>query len=392
MLLQRAFFDCNRIRLEGLPGGKASDGVFLVHAWCDATTGPRPLPFFVKFGHPDHIERERQVYQSHVELYIPFNLRPNLDRRRCVRGSKYSALVGNFVEDAIPLRTILRQKVGSGVLFSLFETSLKGFRLQSFARNPVKLNSGLGAWVKERARCAEIRKAKEGAKILALAKKEGLKTEPEAIEAQLSDKAHSLSYWWGPIHGAILIDFGSVSDGPLIADPATLEVSLVFGTDAKDDPNQFDQWKDFVDSAYECIPVVRPPNPQIEPSEFDWLRQSLRELRHVLFGCDCNDAESMAVLAAYLLRMARLEIDTLKDPKLHDLAIARRGYALLIAERMVNAIPPPTSRSQPRTGHASARLDFPLRPVEGRQNLPPGHAAPSDVHSFQGTAAGPSFE
>ena len=51
ILLHRAFFDCERIRLHRLQGGKASDGVFLVHAWCDAgNIGTRPLPFFVKFG------------------------------------------------------------------------------------------------------------------------------------------------------------------------------------------------------------------------------------------------------------------------------------------------------------------------------------------------------
>ena len=50
---------------------------------------------------------------------------------------------------------------------------------------------------------------------------------------------------------SILIDFGSVADGPLTADPATLEVSLVFGTDAEDDAKHFDEWKAFVDNAYD---------------------------------------------------------------------------------------------------------------------------------------------
>jgi len=348
VLLQRAFFDCNRIRLESLPGGKASKGVFIVHAWCDgANVGPRPLPFFIKFGKPENIEKERVIYRTHVELYIPFNLRPNLDRRRCVRGSKYSALVGNFVEDATPLRKALRQGVGDGVLFALFETSLKTLRAQAFERHPSKQNAGLDAFVKNRAWCEAI-----GEVIHAKAKSYGLKSELEDLEKRLCAAAKNISHWWGPMHGdlhagnimvrrgdSILIDFGSVVDGPITADSATLEVSLVFGTDDEDDPDNFDGWKAFVDSAYDCIPSIRPPKLTGEPTDFAWLRQAVRELRHILFGCDCDDNEAAVVLAAYLLRFARLPVETFDDPKLNDLAVARHAYALVVAERIVNEIP-----------------------------------------------------
>jgi hypothetical protein len=369
ILLQRAFFDCKRIRLEPLPGGKASDGVFIVHAWCEGTNanaGPRPLPFFIKFGEPFWIEMERKLYQSHAELYIPFNLRPNLDRRRCVRGSKYSALVGNFVEDATPLRKALRQGVGSGVLFTLFETSLKAFRVQAFAKYSSKQNKGLDDFVKGRAGgkdpkggrgptwCQAIQHAHEGNRILMLAGSYGLKNGPEALEKLLSDVATGIPHWWGPMHGdlhagnvmvrrgdAILIDFGSVEDGPLTADPAALEVSLVFGTDADDDAANFDDWKAFVDSIYACIPRIRPPNPATEPTVFSWLRQAVRELRHIPFGCDCDDNESAVVLAAYLMRFARLPIET-EDPKLYNLAVSKRAYGLFVAEQLVTCILKPT--------------------------------------------------
>jgi len=372
ILLRRAFFDCNRIRLEHLPGGKASDGVFTVHAWCDeANAGPRPLPFFIKFGEPDGIEAERQTYQTHAELYIPFNLRPNLDRHRCVRGSKYSALVGNFVEDATPLRKTLRQGVGDGVLFALFETSLKAFRVQAFAICSSKRTTGLNDFVKDRVRgkarphkiarswCEIMNDAdevKEGTKILTLAASYGLKSKPEALEKLLCDTAKEIPHWWGPTHGdlhagnvmvrrgdSILIDFGSVADGPLTADPATLEVSLVFGTDAEDDAKHFDEWKAFVDNAYACIPCIRPPTPASEPTTFVWLRQAVRELRHILFGCDCHDNEAAIVIAAFLMRFARLPIETFDDPtladrKLYDLAVSRRAYGLFVAEKLVNSI------------------------------------------------------
>jgi len=355
ILLHRAFFDCNRISLKGLLGGKASDGVFIVHAWCDSgNIGTRPLPFFVKFGKPHSIERERQNYRSHAELYVPFNLRPNLDRRRCVRGSAYSALVGNFVEDAISLRQALKDGVGDGVIFSLFETTLKAFRLQAFAGTKIKLKSGLDAFLKQRVAGRNGRQTIEGAEkgqeILDLTATFGPRINAGALATRLYEAAKAIPHWWVPIHGdlhsgnvmvrrgdSILIDFGSVDDGPLTADPATLEVSLVFGTDEDDKPESFDEWKSFVDNAYNCSPRIRPPNPASEPTQFDWLRQSIRELRHILFGCDCHDAEAEIVLAAYLIRFARLEIETLTDP-LRELAIKRRAYALVVADRLVTEV------------------------------------------------------
>ena len=355
VLLHRAFFDCTRIQLKSLPGGKASDGVYTVQAWCDSwSIGPRPLPFFVKFGKPESIKRERENYESHAELYVPFNLRPNLDRRRCVQGSAYSALVGNFVEDAIPLREALKKGVGDGVLFSLFETTLKGFRSQAFAASNTKEASRLDAFLMKVVTGEHgdksLKKAPDGPKILELTAAFGTRINTEDLEARLYEKAKSIPYWRAPIHGdlhsgnvmirrgdSILIDFGSVKQGPLTADPAALDVSLVFGTDEDDKPGSFEEWKLFVNNAYNCDPRIRPPNPESEPSDLDWLRESIRELRHVVFGCDCCDAEAEVVLAAYLMRFARLKVEAL-PANLQDLALRRRAYALVVADRLVTEV------------------------------------------------------
>jgi hypothetical protein len=354
ILLSRAFWDCTRIHLESLSGGKASQDVYRVHAWCQVDdVGPKLLPFFVKIGEPSAIERERQIYGSHAGPYIPFNLRPNLDRRRCVHGSKLSALVGNFVEDAVPLRQALRQSSGAGVIFALFETSLKGFRVQPFTSTTSKRKKGLDAFVRDRSRCNELKP-----EIIAEAKRLGLKVEPKELEKCLGECASNVAHWWGPIHGdlhagnvmvrrgdAILIDLGSVANGPLTADPATLEVSLVFGTD-KNEGFTFDDWKLFVDDVYSGIPDIRPLSPEMHPTQFTWLRHALRELRHILFGCDCHNNEAALVLASYLLRFGRLDLEELSDPKLskksvrelRDLATSRHAYALVIAERIVDSV------------------------------------------------------
>ncbi len=75
--------------------------VFRVHAWMkQSEVGPLPLPFFVKIATPRDVDLEKANYGMFAEMYIPFNLRPNIDYRRCVQTRAKAALVGNFVDDA----------------------------------------------------------------------------------------------------------------------------------------------------------------------------------------------------------------------------------------------------------------------------------------------------
>ena len=91
----------------------------------------------------------------------------------------------------------------------------------------------------------------------------GLATDPNTLRDRICEAAKTVSCFFGPYHGdlhpgnimvrggdAILIDFSSASDGPLTADPAALEVSLIFGTDEDDKPECF-QSGVFVDEVYE---------------------------------------------------------------------------------------------------------------------------------------------
>jgi hypothetical protein len=148
---------------------------------------------------------------------------------------------------------------------------------------------------------------------------------------------------------AILIDLFSVGDGPLAADPAALEVSLVFGADDSDRLNQFNGWKKFVDELYRRAPNLQPPSAERRPDSFSWLRRAIREIRHVLLGCECQHREVAAILAVYLIRFARLAMYQLKDcqvenndrKKLADrkkLILSRHAYALVVAERIVQTI------------------------------------------------------
>lgn len=344
LLLRRAFYDCVKILLEPLPEGKGSQGVFRVHVWREGSpVGPKPLPFFAKFLSPRDRDKEWDKYRDCAELYIPFNLRPNLVRRRCVTGHTLAMLVGNFVEEAAGLRTALRGGWAGKVVIELFETTLRAFRLQPFAHEDGKRKL-LPGFIARRTRCSEI-----DPEIIKRAKELGLKNPPAQLEKHLGRVAKSVEAWWGPIHGdlhdgnvmvrdgqAILIDMASISEGPLTADPATLEVSLVFKTDEGDGSQDFASWHTFVDDIYRPLPI-RPPNPDAEPGKYTWLRHAVRDVRLMLLGYDCHDREAAIVVACHLLRFGRLPIENCPS-ELHDLARSRHAYALVIAERIIDSL------------------------------------------------------
>jgi hypothetical protein len=349
-LLQRAFYDCEKIHLEKLGGGRNSLNVYSVDAWLvRSRVGPRPLPFFIKIADPEIIKHELLNYDCYAELYIPFHLRPNVVQKRCVTIRGLSAIVGNLVDEAMPLRQALRSGHGAGALFTLFETSLKGFRFQPSTGGQIPRSMNLADFVKGKIRANEIKPH-----VVKRAQQEfGLSMRPTVMEDSLLQQAKSLpNCLAGPYHGdlhpanvlirgrdAILIDFSSASDGPLTADPAALEVSLLFGTDKDDNSKYFANWIDFIDDIY-CTTdlTLRPPALQeSEPGHFSWLRKPLRELRHILLGCDCDVRESEIVLATYLMRYARLGIEFIPS-NLNKLALDRHAYALVIAERIVKRL------------------------------------------------------
>ena len=271
-----------------------------------------------------------------------------MDNKRCVHTSTQSALVGNFVDDGVPLRKSLRAGQ-CGAIFALFETTLRGFRLQPAAAHSAPMADFLAGFVKDRIQADRV--PTEGTQHARTTF--GLSTAPNDLEDILCKKAEKVHCLVGPYHGdlhagnvmiregdAILIDFSTVGNGPLTADPAALEASLLFGTDDDDDPESFDEWRSFLDEIYQATPLtLRPPALfENQPGRFSWLRRPLRELRHVLLGCDCDKIEAEIVLAAYLMRYARLAIEDLSNEGLKKLAFFRHAYALVIAERIVKGL------------------------------------------------------
>ncbi len=301
------------------------------------------MPFFIKIAESGTVQQELNNYENYAEFFIPFYLRPNLDRKRSVSTGVISSIVGNLVEDSQPLRFVLRSNPGPGIIFSLFENSLKGFRLQPLTK--IKFREGsLEEYVKMRSRANEVPK-----QVTRCARLLGLKMSPLELEGLLCEAVKGKKCRLCPHHAdlhpgnvlvrgkdAILIDFSAVNnDGPIIADPAAIEIGLVFGTDEDDDPNELPSWRQFVNKLYHKGLQHQPPPAERTPGPHTWLRRAIREIRHISLGCNCSMEEKNAVYSAYLIRFARLPIEKFRDKNLNPVALQRHAYALVAAERII---------------------------------------------------------
>jgi hypothetical protein len=349
-LLKRAFHDCDRITVRRLAGGRTAKETLCVFAnRPDAEFGPQPMPFFVKFGDAEKINNEMRNYREFAEPFIPFHLRPSLDESRSVKTLNAAALVCNFVEGAVSLRHALRAGQGDGVIFSFFEVTLRGLR--SHTLNGPKKSGVIEAFFdpKEgRVKAHEIEK-KHPSRIEQL-RDYGITRKPDKVEDVLRKCGASINTCEGLYHGdphagnimvrnrdAIVIDFGSMGlSGPLSADPAILEVSLIFGTDDDDDPKSFNVWRKFVTYIFED--PLSPPLPRGDYPQFTWLHKAVRELRHVVTCCGVEDPEALIILAGCLLRFGRFPPLKLASKRLNALAERRRAYALVVADQICTKV------------------------------------------------------
>lgn len=348
IVLRRSFYDCHTIHVEPIKGGKDSSHLLKVHAWLsNSEVKSALLPFFVKISEPEKIIRELNNYRVYTDLYISFQYRPNCRIERCVIGNRYGSLVGNFVEDAIPLRDLLSISYSTGIIFSLFEKSLKGFRRLPHLFSGKTPEGNLKQFVEERIWILELIKRND---VIEAARSLGLKAEVQELHDRLTAKCSSSCYT-SPIHGdlhsgnvmvrgddAIVIDFSAIKvQGPLTADPVTLEVSLTFNFGEKDRPS-FTEWRAFIDEIYAPEKLLKPLAFTDEiPNKFSWLKRAVREIRHVLAGCDCCKHEVEVVLAAYLMRMSRLAPKSIVTED-DQIQFGLHAYALVAAERIIDYI------------------------------------------------------
>jgi hypothetical protein len=286
----------------------------------------------VKFGDVDKIREEVEKYNQFVAHYVPFSLRPQLDVTRCLYGPTKGVLVGTFVTRSESLLDALRRGIGVQPIDSLFEETLAGWRLQAYEGSAKgEVTRPFESELEDFFRPDQMPPGR-----LKMAKRMGATQSPENLKAALQ-ALPARTYLRSPMHGdlhwgnvrvrgmdSIVIDFQLVRHGPLVVDPACLEVSLVFS--AAGDANV--GWRDLVDTLYKPEYLDRPPPPANEPSKREWLWAAVRRLRLIAIGCEKSAGEYATALAYCLLRRARFKEDHLKEKE-------RAAYAYVIAERLI---------------------------------------------------------
>jgi hypothetical protein len=337
LLFRRAFWDCRGVVAQPLDGGR-SGNVFCVYAtFRDSEVGPRPLPFFVKIDLKHKILSELNKYKIFTEHFIPFSSRPNLDHSRCFVGSSHGIIVGNFVEHSETLWDLAIRGHANKAIHSLFDEALRGWHLQAYQENSSPRNGNLYAAlnpaVGELVRAEEFtqQRVKDAFSL-------GATLKPDAL-VNLARSMPPVLHRSAPIHGdlhaknvrvrnsdAILIDFYLTRIGPIAADPASLEATLLFS--AVDEEDKYATWRKTVDALFKEEYLEHAPPPAKQPHPREWLWNCVRQIRLVALGMQTSKFEYAAVLGIYSLRCAMFKADYPEEE-------LRRAYAYVLAERLL---------------------------------------------------------
>ncbi len=336
VLLKRAFHDCTEINLCKITGGTSAD-VFQVFAELgDSRVGPHPLPFFVKFDRSPKIRRELDNYRDCSALFLPFYARPNLDFSRCVLGAKRGIIVGNFVEHSASLIDLANQGATQGIVGSLFDDALRGWRRQAYHHNqkpitmPLAKSLGGAAWQGSQA-------AQKRAEACAQqAKKHGATMSAEMLANRLDalpPMTHRCATMHGDLHGdnvrvrngqAILIDLASVGSGPLVADPASLDAALALQMEEQN----FAIWQTFIDKAFDVDALLNVPGALLPATPLSHIHDMLRDIRRVGLADQLSVGEYAVAVAIFLLRHAYRKPRDGESP-------GRRAYLFSAAEKIL---------------------------------------------------------
>ncbi len=338
LLLRRCFHDCSRIHLREITEGHSGAYVFIARVVRrEEVLKPSVTPFFVKIGPRSAITHEWRNYERLVQHRIPFHLAPRLDWGRCEIGSKRGALVGDFVDQSESLTTCIAASRASMAIAGLFDRTMREWQGQS---KTVKgsLYAGLRAWSHPE-RTPNQR--------LEMAHSLGAKQTFDKLIKRLKRRREE-EWEQGPIHGdlhsdniqvrgndAILIDFlASRPDGPVLADPAALEVSIVFRIAGGVEPFKRDEWKKIVIELYKKPYLTNAPTFSDPRDHYGWISTCVCQIRQRALASERAPGQYAAVLAYRLLYFAAKN-----DPPRSDNQEFRRAMAFVIAEQLLRMWP-----------------------------------------------------
>jgi hypothetical protein len=331
ILIRRAFFDCNRVQLQPLSGGKSGARVFKAFSELNDQPKQWPQAHFVKIDTRSNIHTEYKKYVQKVSAYIPFHLGPHLFRERCCLGAEIGIIVGNFVEDAEDLHHCASDGRATAAIACLFDRTLIGWHRQA-SRKPGSIAEILLPRIPMEIPPRRMEIA------AGLGSKMGL-AQMKVLFARCCCSPVLL----GPVHGdlhcanvmvrgtdAILIDFSSHEDDQLILlDAASLEASLLI--------DGFASYSDSIEKLLLSIKVLYGSDLfdrtslQANPGDpFYWFHTCIHQVRLHARQWEISANQYAAVLAFALLKKAS------KDPTIEGPEDERRACAYLLAEKILS--------------------------------------------------------
>lgn len=313
VLLKRAFRRCDLRQILPLHPG-ATARVYRV----DVRDAPGMLlPFLVKIGPREKIIQEFDNFVDNVRDFVPFYCRPNLDTGRCLVGATDGVLVAHFIEDSEPVLDTIIRGGSRSVFHSVFDELLRGWWSDTQAKisnGPV--THGLEKWFDpsdpDRKRTLQSRHRRAGS---------SSRCDPGTLARRLIScpaSEHFRSWIHGDLHAqnvhvrdnqSFLIDFGSVIEGPILADSAMLEASIVLevGVRAAKD-RELTAWREALrkelyvhdwDGRRHVPDVPMSPKPKIRG-----MCTAVRVIRMHAFHAELSAGDYRTVLAAAFVRVA----------------------------------------------------------------------------------------
>jgi len=325
LLLCRAFHDVDAVHIDSVSGGKSGAAVLVVSVAGDEAR-TQPLPFLVKVNEIAKIREEHQKLTEQARRLIPRRCRPDVHVERCVQGEHLALLVQDFEVGVELLAEIVRRGGNAGVYIpAIFSTALRNFHY----------SDGFVTGSLSRAfRDLKTLRWHSAALAGAAAVAREVTEVPDVTELRASvEGLPSAQYRQGFVHGdlhignvfacgasseVIVIDFGNVMLGPVVADTACLEVSISFpARDLAAEANGRRQRPRPLDAdwlrtayAYPLDPVEVAVGPRLLGAagrERAALCDALRTIRSAARESDDSRPAYAVAVASYLLRFAAFD-------------------------------------------------------------------------------------
>jgi hypothetical protein len=296
-----------------------------------------PASYFVKLGDRRTIGREYFHYQAHALKYIPFYLAPRLTLDRCGLAGAKGVIVGDFVEQAEPLRDSACAGRSIHALGTLFSRTLAAWRHDARRDDDRSIGQVLAEFLPSELDVPDFRKA--------IATREFGVTPDVPQIRQLLTRCGAKPVLIGTIHGdlnpsnvlvrlsdAILIDFEKLKEGrPLIYDAASVEAGLLVDGFAADRREPKD-WIESIGSLYDSHELFEWRTPCHPKDGSSWFYDCVRQIRLQAKQLELETGQYAAALSIALIRKS------CNDHNFKDRREMLRAAAYVLGEKILKLV------------------------------------------------------